>query len=237
MFSLKAKIRKISGKKVAELRKQDKIPAVLYGHEIKPVNLELDAKEFETVFKEAGESSLITLDIKGAEKELPAPEILVLVHEFQRHPLRDNIIHVDFYHPNLKKEVEARVPLVFEGESAAVGDLGGTLVKQMSEVEVKALPHKLPKEIIVDISKLKTFENEILIKDLVVPDDVSIARDKNEGVAAVVPPTKVEEELEKPIEDKVEDVERIEKEKREEGSEEAAAEPKEEAVKEPEGKE
>ncbi|GAI04247.1 unnamed protein product, partial [marine sediment metagenome] len=109
-------------------------------------------------------------------------------------------------------------PLVFEGEAPALKDLGGTLVRNIHEVEVKALPQNLPHEIKVNIDKLKTFKDNILIKDLVIAKEVKIQRDSEEIVALVTEPEKVEEELEKPVEEKVEEVEKVE-EKREEEEE------------------
>ncbi|MBZ9571897.1 50S ribosomal protein L25 [Patescibacteria group bacterium] len=217
MLTLSAKIRKDLGKKVKSLRKKGILPAVLYGPETKTLSLEIDLKEFEKIYKEAGESSLISLEIKGKKEKAP-----VLIYEVEKHPLTEKPIHVDFYQPRLKEEVEVTVPLIFEGESKAVKDLGGTLVKNISEVEVKALPQNLPKEIIVNIEKLKTFEDNIKISDLKIPEKVKILKGLEEIVALVSPPEKVEEELEKPIEEKVEEIEKVEEkaEERREGEEE-----------------
>jgi large subunit ribosomal protein L25 len=208
MLSLSAKIRKDLGKKVKNLRKKGILPAVLYGPKIKPQSLEINLKEFEKIYQEAGESSLISLEIDI--KKWP-----VLIHRVQCDSLTEKPIHVDFYHPSLKEEIEARVPLIFEGEAPAVKELGGTLVKNISEIEVKAIPTELPKEIKVDVSGLKTFGAHILVKDLVVPKGVKILRNPDEILAFVAPPEKVEEELVKPIEKKVEEVEKVEKERKE----------------------
>ncbi|GAH91335.1 unnamed protein product [marine sediment metagenome] len=203
MLSLSAKIRKELGKKVKNLRKKGILPGVLYGPKIETRPLEIDLKEFEKIYKEAGESSLISL-------EIDKKKFLVLIHEVKLDPLTKKPTHVDFYQPRLEEEVEAMVPLVFEGEAPAVKNLGGTLVKNISEVEVKALPQNLPHEIKVNIDRLKTFEDNILIKDLIVSKEVKILKEPKEVVAAVSPPEKVEEELEKPIEEKVEEVEKVE---------------------------
>lgn len=213
MLSLSAKIRKIFGKKVKNLRKKGKIPAVLYGPEIKKaIPLEIDEKEFEKVYKETGESSLVSLEI-NKEKNL------VLIHDIKRDPLTEKLIHIDFYQPRLGEEVEVTIPIIFEGTSPAVKDLGGTLVKNISEIEVKALPQNLPHEIKINIQSLKTFEDEILVKDLPIPQGVKILKKLEEVVATVAPPEKVEEELVKPIEEKVEEVEKV-KEKKEKEEEE-----------------
>ncbi len=204
MLTLEAKIREKTGKEVKSLRKKGILPAVLYGPKIKNLNIELDLEEFENIFKEAGESSLISLEVNK-------DKFLVLIHETKKDPLTEKIIHADFYQPILTEEIEAAVPILFEGEAPAVKELNGTLVKEIQEVEVKALPQNLPREIKVNVDGLKTFEDEILIKDLKLPEGVKIQKGPNEIVAIVTPPEKVEEELEKPIEEKVEEVEGAEK--------------------------
>ena len=208
MLSLSVKIRKEFGKKVKTLRKKGLLPAVLYGPKIKAMALELDEKEFEKVYQEAGESSLISLQVLGKKEKYP-----VLIHEVARDPLTEKPIHVDFYQPQLEEEVEVTIPIIFEGESPAVKELGGTLVKNISELEVKALPQKLPHEIRVNVSQLKSFEDNILIKDLKLAEGVKISRAPEEILAFVAPPEKVEEELVKPIEEKVEEVEKVEEKK------------------------
>ncbi len=215
MISLLVKIRKGLGKEARKMRKRNILPGVLYGPELKKAQpLELDYKTFEKVFEGAGESSLISLEIENGKK------YPVLIHDIQRNPLTGGIIHVDFCQGSLEEEIVAKIPLVFEGTAPAVKDLGGTLVKNISEVEVKALPQKLPKEIKIEVGGLKTFEDNIKISDLRLPEEVKILKEPEEIVASVSPPEKVEEELVKAIEDKGEEVERVEKKKEEEEEEE-----------------
>ncbi len=211
MITLSAKIRKDLGRKNNSLRDQGMIPAVVYGPGEKNISLELNYADFQKVFKEAGESSLIELKVEG-EKE----KKLVLVHEIQKDPVSDKFIHIDFFQASLKEETEVMIPLVFEGEAPAVKDLGGTLVKNFSEIEVKALPQNLPHEIKIDISGLKNFGDHILIKDIKLPNGVTILKKSDEIVVSVPQPVNVEEELAKEIEEKVEDVEKVEKPKKEE---------------------
>lgn len=211
MLILSAKIRQDLGKKVKSLRKKEILPAVLYGPKIKNLNLGIDLKEFENVYKEAGESSLISLDIEGQKQKF-----LVLIHEIQKDPLTEKPIHVDFYQPLLEEEIEVAVPIILEGTSLAVKELGGTLVKNISEIKVKAKPQNLPHEIKVNIEKLKTFDDNIKILDLRVPEGVKILGELKEIIVFVSPPEKVEEELVKPIEEKVEEVEKVEEKKEEE---------------------
>jgi large subunit ribosomal protein L25 len=206
MFTLLAKIRENKKEKANPLRKKGLVPAVLYGPKIKNYNIVVNEKDFNKVFSQAGESSLINLEV---EKE----KFYVLVHDIVKHPLKGNIIHIDFYQPDLEKEVEVNVPIIIEGEAPAVKELGGTLVKNLSNIVVKSLPHKLPKEIKVNVSSLKTFDDHILVKDLVLPEGVKTVRGGDDIIVFVAKPEKVEEELQKPIEEKVEEVKVVEKKK------------------------
>jgi large subunit ribosomal protein L25 len=211
MFKLSAKIRNETGRKTNAVRNAGKIPAVVYGPGVKNVMLEIDYKEFQKVLKETGESSLVELHIEGEGEKEKRP---VLIHEIQRDPVSGEYSHVDFFQVSLKEEVHVKVPLVFEGTSLAVKDLGGTLVKNISELEVKALPQNLPHEIKVSIDGLNTFENHILVKDLVLPKDVKVVAKPDEIVVSVSAPSKVEEDLAAEIKENVEDVGKVEKEKK-----------------------
>jgi large subunit ribosomal protein L25 len=198
------------------LRLEGIIPGVLYGPKTKAASLKVSEKEFQKVYEEAGESSLIQL---GSQEE----GTLVLIREVQRDSVRGNVVHVDFYQPPLDEEIEVTVPLMFEGEALAVRDLGGTLQKNIQEVSVKALPQNLPHEIVVDISKLVTFEDKISIKDLIRESGVVILRDLEDVVAQVVATKDIDEELEQPVVENVEAVEQVKVEKKEEEAVEEAA--------------
>jgi len=213
MLVLSAKIRKELGKKAKVLRKKGILPGVLYGPKIENLSLELNQKEFEKIYETAGESSLITLEVDPSTGSGQAKKFLVLIHTLELDVISQKPIHVDFYQPSLEKEVAVTLPLVFEGEALAVKDSGGTLVKNISELEVKALPQNLPHEIKVNIENLKTFADNIKILDLKLPEGVKVQRAAEEIVAHVLAPVKVEEELVKPIEEKVEEVEKVEEKK------------------------
>jgi len=206
MFTLKSKSRIEKGRDTQELRADGMIPAVLYGPGIENQNLSLDSKEFYKLYRQAGKSSLVSLSVEGDKKTY-----MVLVNDFDSNPLNGQVIHVDLYQPDLTKAIETEVPLLFEGVSAAVMDLGGTLVKNISEITVKALPADLPREIKVDISKLKTFDDVIMVKDLIVTDKVELLKNPEEIVALATPVENVEAELATAIEEKVEEVAQVEK--------------------------
>lgn len=211
MISLSAKLRAEKGKKTKTLKNAGQVPAVVYGPGVKNASIAIDEKEFAKVLKKAGESSLVELDINGEKTKRP-----VLIHDIQKDPVSGKIIHVDFYQADLTKEVEVKVPLVFEGVALAEKELGGTLNKNMLEIEVKATPEKLPHEIIVSIEGLKTFADHILVKNIKLPQGVTTPKNPDEVVAAVLPPQKIEEELAEEITEDVESIEKVEKPAKEE---------------------
>lgn len=209
MISLKAKLRKETGRKTNSLRDSGIIPAVVYGHKVKDTAISVDAKEFQKVLKHAGESSLVELTIEGDKEKRP-----VLIHDLQKNHITDEITHIDFFQASLKEEVQVKVPLVIVGEAPAVKDLGGTLVKNISELEIKALPLSLPHEITVDVSVLKTLEDHILAKDIKLPEGVKLHIKPEEIVISVAAQQNVEAELAEEIKEEVENVEKVEKEKK-----------------------
>lgn len=193
-----------------DLRGGGFIPATLYGPEIKSSNLYVSAKEFVKIFQQVGENALFTLHIEK-HKEKP----MVLVHEVQRDPITGEIIHVDFFQPKLTQKIEAEIPVVFLGEAPAVKESGGTLIKNIQEITVKALPQDLPREISISVTGLATFDDKVFVKDITVNPGIEVLNDPDEIIAQVAPPEKVEEELAKPVEEKVEEVEKVEKPKKE----------------------
>ena len=223
MISLSAKKREVLGKKVEALREEGLIPAVLYGPGSDPIVLTVFKKEFDLAYKEAGESSLLSLVV--GKDTTP-----VLIRDVQRHPLSGNLIHIDFYQPRLDVKIKIMVPLNFQGEAPAVKDFEGTLLQNMHEVEVSALPQELPSEITVDVSVLKTLEDRVLVENLQVDSKVEMIAEKDWIVAQVVPVENVEEELAKPVEDEAAAVEAVKMagEKKEEEGEESTEEKKEE---------
>jgi len=207
---------------VGTLREEGKIPAVFYGPKEENTLVTLNEREFTRVWEEAGGSTIVDLKGIGEDKE-------VLIHSVDWHPVTNIPIHVDFYQPRLDEKIKVMVPLSFQGEAPAVKNFEGTLIQNMHEVEVSALPQDLPSEIAVDVSTLKTFEDRILVENLQVDSKVEILAESDWIVAQVVPAENVEEELAKPVEDEAAAVEAVEKveEKKEEQEEEGTKETKE----------
>lgn len=216
-IELNADMRTILGSKVKALRNSGFIPAVLYGKGQEVLNLQVPVKDFSKVLKEAGESTLVYVHV--GKDTYPT-----IIHDVAKDPVKDNIIHADFYKVSLTEKIKTKVPVVFVGESPAVKDLAGIFVRNLNELEVEAFPQNLPHEISVNISSLKNFGDHVLVKDLNLGSDVKIEADADTILATVQEPKSQEEldaELAAPTAG-VEDVKIIEKEKPEEAPAEEA---------------
>lgn len=185
-FLLKAEKRETGKPELT--RATGKVPCVMYGPEIKPISVAVDYVVFEKLYREAGDSSLVDLSVGDA-----AP-VKVLIQDIQHDPVNGRVTHVDFRQINMSKELETTIALDFIGESLAVKGLGGTLIKALEVLNIKCLPKDLVGSIIIDISKLNTFDDIIRISDLVLPPGIESMDDPNTVIAKVSAPL-TEDEL------------------------------------------
>lgn len=170
------------------LRAAGKLPAVLYGPEMESTPIALDHRQFERLWREAGESTVITLT--GLDKDHDA-----LIHDIDIHPVTGTIRHADFYVFRAGETITVDVPLEFVGSAPAEKSLGGTLIKVMHELEVEVLPKDLPHEIVVDVSAIVDFDSVIHVSDLDLPAGVTPTADPNDVVVSAARP-KTDEEME-----------------------------------------
>jgi large subunit ribosomal protein L25 len=226
---LKAQKRTILGRQVKQLRREGFVPAVLYGKGQEAIALQVPVKDFTKTLKVAGESTLVYLNVD-------ADSYPTIIHDVTWDPIKDSVIHADFYKVRLDEKIKTNVPVVFVGEAPAVKDLQGIFVRNVNELEVEALPQDLPSEISIDISGMKAFGDQIQLKDVKLGDGIQLIGEPDEIIATVQEPKSQEEleaELAEPTTD-VSAVEAIEKEKAEEevpaeGEEAPAAAPEEKA--------
>lgn len=177
--SIKVESRKVFGKKVKKLRSEGLVPANIFGKDIKSIAVTIDLKEFQKAFKESGETALI--DVKLGTEVYPS-----LIHNLQRDPKRDFVIHVDFHKVNLKEKITTYVPVILEGESPAVKSGEGLLLQTLNEIEVECLPTDIPANIAINAEKLTEVGQSVHIKDLKVDKDkVTITNDPEEVVVTV----------------------------------------------------
>lgn len=208
MFKLTAEKRDIKND-LKIMRAEGRLPAVFYGGKIKSTPISINTFEFKKVWKEAGESSVVNISADGEN-------IDVLIHEVAQHPVTDEPIHVDFYTIDKTKKVTVSVPLEFVGESPAVKNLGGILIKVLHELEIEGLPDNLPHNIDVNLELLTGLDSHIAIADISLPEGVTATADLKEAVASIT--EQKEEEEETPAEVDFESIE-VEKKGKKEDSE------------------
>ncbi len=167
--------------KPAALRKAGKLPAVYYGKKQASTPVTVSAVDFLKVLKKAGESSVVTL-------KTPHGDMESLIYGVDRDPVSDTVRHADFYVFEKGQKIKIKIPLEFTGVSPAVKELGAVLVKVLREVEIEATPKDLPHILHVDISKLTTFESQVLAKDISLPAGVTLIAKPDEVVASVYEP-------------------------------------------------
>ncbi|MDA1208837.1 MAG: 50S ribosomal protein L25 [bacterium] len=165
------------------LRRANTVPCVLYGSDVDNTQIQCVYNELFRSYQKAGASTLVNLEIDG--KKVP-----VLFHALQFDPVSDFITHVDFLAVDMKKEIEATIPLQFEGEAPAVKDLGGVMVTSRDHVTVKCLPSDLPHSLSIDISILVDFTSALHVSDIIVPSGVVISEDDDVVLATVQEPRK-----------------------------------------------
>ena len=187
--TLAAEHREVTGKHVARLRKEGLLPAVVYGHGEASSNVTIDAHEFDLLRKHTGPNALVDLSVDG-KKAQP-----VLINSVQVHPVHRRPLHADLFLVRMTEELTVDVPLVPTGESVAVAQLGGTLLHPTETVRVKALPDHLPQSIEYSIESLVDFDGTIHVRDLAIPDDVTLLTDADEIIAKVQQPRVEVEEV------------------------------------------
>ena len=211
-FTINIEDRSLLGKTSKRLP-VDKMAAVYYGRKEKATPIVISKSEFKKLFRDAGESSVVTLEGNGKKIE-------ALIHDVDFDPILSEPRHADFYVLEKGRKVEVGVPLHFEGESPAVKTLGGILVKVMHQLEIEAEAKDLPQAIVVDLSQLTTLDSQITVGDIKLPAGVKAVEDATEVIAAI---STAKEEVEAPV---AVDLSAIEVEKKGKKEEEAEAEAK-----------
>ena len=193
-LELSAQKREETGKGSArKLRKTGMIPAVLYGKDREPVNLKLDASEVEDVI---GGNVIIDLSLEDETEP-------VMVKEVQRHVIKQDLLHVDFYQVDLEEAIEVEVPVETVGQSIGERE-GGILEIILRKIEISCLPTNIPETFEVDISELDVGDS-VSVADLDVDEEIEVITDSDETIATIVVPSELdlepeeeEEELEEP---------------------------------------
>ncbi|MFC1922418.1 50S ribosomal protein L25 [Chloroflexota bacterium] len=212
---IQANRREVIGKKVGALRREGKLPAVVYGSKIESIPITLDMREASRTLEKLSPSALVVVDVDGEQH-------YTLVRDKQRNPLRRSIIHVDFQAVSLTETVRADLNIHLVGDAPAIETYLGIVVPSLEQLSIESLPKDLPDKIDVDISGLMEIGDSILVGDLVVPDGVEILSDPEDVVVVVIAQAaeEVEEVEEEEVLEEGAEPEVLERGKREDGEEE-----------------
>jgi len=178
-LQLAAQKREITGKKVAQLREQGLVPAVVYGPDQEPVNVTVERPIAQKMLEAAGNNTMIELVVEG-DKSYD-----VLIHDIDRDPVTEFLRHMDFYAVQAGHKVQTEIPLNFVGEAPAVKALNGVLVTPIEAIAVSCLPKDLIQSIDVDLTALATEEDVVKVSDLTIPATLEHDYTGDEVVATV----------------------------------------------------
>lgn len=213
---IQAEHRKVIGKKVSRLRREGKLPAIIYGRGVESIPIFLEGRMVNQVLPRVTSSSLIVLDLEGERH-------MALVRDRQREPVTGEILHVDFLEVSMTEKITTMVNLDLVGVAPAMKEYGGIIVTQQEQLEIECLPEDLIDTIQVDISGLMEIGDAIYVRDIPSPPNVEVLTSLDELVVIVSPPRPEEEEEEEELVEMLEEAEEpevIERGRREELDEE-----------------
>lgn len=229
---LEAKKREILGKQVKKLRRENILPANIYGADFKSIAIQVDIIDFKTILKSAGETSIVYLALEGEKDQIPA-----LIQNIAYHPVSGHFLHADFRKVDLKKKIQTAVPVKIIGESEPVAQNLGVLQTSADSLSVEALPDQIPNSIEIDISGLNQVGDEIKLKDIKSTGNYVFVDDPEKLIVRII--EHKEEEItpqaQEPVEGGKEAEEGVEKKEEAEAGEKPATEEK--AQEKPEEKE
>ncbi len=189
--TLVAEERTIIGKKVKRLRREGKVPAIIYGTLLEaPIPITLDARDIYRTYIDYGNISLVDIQIDGDTHT-------VYIRDLQQHPVSRNPLHAELYAPNLLVRMSASIPVILIGQSP---NLDGVVTQLRDSVEAEGLPTDLPGAIEVDVTGLEEIDDTVWVGDLTMPDDVELLTDEEEPIVRLMEVRITEEEEEEELE-------------------------------------
>ena len=187
--TLELEPRDLLGKKVETLRKSGLLPVHMYGPDIDSLSLQGDLKLLARLVLEVGTNIPVSVTVKGSDNVN-----MCFVREIQRHPVTENILHVDFLRVDTSKAVRAEVPIILEGLAPA-SQRGGTLMQPLQNLIIEALPMDIPVSLEISVVVLDDFEKSLYVSDLSIPENITLISSSDDLIARVVPPRIEEEEV------------------------------------------
>lgn len=203
---LMAEPREVHGKKVKTLRREGLIPGVVYGPVVDgTISVSVNSRDFNKFFMAHGHSTIFTIKWDGGDQP-------VLIREVQRDPVRQDILHIDFFAPNMNVKLRQNVAVSLHGHPEVEG---GMMQHAITEIEVEALPANLPSEVVVDVSSLEAIGDTVTVADIEAIENVEFVTDPETVIASIVAEA---------VQEEPEDEEEVEGEEGEEGEEAAKGE-------------
>lgn len=185
-MKIKVEKRDVIRKRLNTIREEKKVPAVVYGPSFDSLSVSINAKEFESIFKDSGYSKLVDLDIEGKTQK-------AIIKEVQTHPVTRKRYHVSFYAVDMNAEIEANIPIETVGVSPAVKSNVGFLEMPFNTLTVKCLPGDLPQNIEVDISTLVEIGDSITLESINISKKVEVqGLEPSDVLASIAAPQKEE---------------------------------------------
>jgi len=189
-LSLKLSARGLRGKKVRALRREGMVPVHFYGRGAESQALQVDAGVLRRLLPRAGRNLPVTVEVEGQDGDN-----VCFIREVQRHPVTEEVLHVDFMRVDILRAMRAEVPVILDGEAPAVRNLGGTLLQVLQTLEVESLPMSMPASFHLSVEGLDDFEKALRVGDITTEADVTITREPDEMIARVAAPRIEEEEV------------------------------------------
>ncbi|QGH32648.1 50S ribosomal protein L25/general stress protein Ctc [Gracilibacillus salitolerans] len=172
------------------MRLAGEVPAIIYGYQVEPKTVTVNSLELLKTVRDEGKNAIISLQIDGEAVD-------VMLHEYQTDPLKDELVHADFYAVNMKEEMDVQVPITLDGEAVGTKE-GGVLQQPLYELSIRAKPKDIPEHITIDVSDLSVGDS-ILVSDLKEGRNYDILEDEGTTIVSILVPD------EEPAEDSAED--------------------------------
>lgn len=180
----------VGSRKIKSIRRENAVPAIVYGGETKPTSIKVDRSNYERIMRHHhGQSVIFRLNVMDGEKKLR--DYSVIVKEEQHNPVSDQLVHIDFNRISLTKELEVKVPIETKGDPVGVKRDGGSLEHILWELSVICLPTKIPQKIVVEVGHL-AIGDAVHVKDISLPEGVRTKQDPDTILVSVIPPMKEE---------------------------------------------
>lgn len=197
-FSIDAEKRAQFGKNASRrIRRDGKIPAILYGAGTDAMALALEkADVFRILKSDSGENTLFTVKV-GTEN------MTAMIKDLQMDPVKDEILHADLIHIAMDKEIKVSIPVDIIGEAVGVKTEGGFVDLMIRELEVECLPNIIPESIEIDISALHMHQS-LKVEDVILPEGVKMISEPEAVIVVIAAPTKEEEKPEEEVEEELE---------------------------------